>query len=64
MNFSSELFDGVVQRAEMSAGTGLPMVLAKEGTILGLLTLSSIVRGAFQNAILATGSTMPPKVRG
>jgi ribosomal-protein-alanine N-acetyltransferase len=38
------------RRAEMEAGTALPMVLAKGGTILGLLNLSSIVRGAFQNA--------------
>ena len=98
MNFSSELFDGVVlrpvrkldaralteafqrnrahlapwepvrperfytvqgqqevitrQRTELGLGTSLPMVLAKEGTILGLLTISSIVRGAFQNAHL------------
>jgi [ribosomal protein S5]-alanine N-acetyltransferase len=98
MNFSSELFDGVVlrpvrkldaralteafqrdrahlapwepvrperfytvqgqqevitrQRTELGLGTSLPMVLAKEGTILGLLTISSVVRGAFQNAHL------------
>lgn len=98
MNFSSELFDGVVlrpvrkmdaralteafqknrtylapwepirpdrfytvqgqqeviarQRTELGAGTALPMVLAKKGNILGLLTLSSVVRGAFQNAHL------------
>ena len=40
------------QRTELGLGTSLPMVLAKEGTILGLLTISSIVRGAFQNAHL------------
>lgn len=40
----------VRQRRELTAGTGLPMVLAREGEIVGLLTISSIVRGAFQNA--------------
>jgi ribosomal-protein-alanine N-acetyltransferase len=38
------------RRAELEAGTSLPMVLAGKGGILGLLTFSSIVRGAFQNA--------------
>ena len=38
------------RRAELDSGTALPMVLAREETVLGLLTLSSIVRGAFQNA--------------
>lgn len=40
------------QRTELGLGTSLPMVLAKEGTILGLVTISSVVRGAFQNAHL------------
>lgn len=40
------------QRREMTAGTGLPLVLARKDGIVGLLTLSSIVRGAFQNAHL------------
>lgn len=40
------------QRREMTAGTGLPLVLARKDEIVGLLTLSSIVRGAFQNAHL------------
>jgi [ribosomal protein S5]-alanine N-acetyltransferase len=51
------------QRTELGAGTALPMVLAKKGNILGLLTLSSVVRGAFQNAHLGYWSTRPPKVR-
>lgn len=38
------------RRTELEAGTSLPMVLAGKGGILGLLTFSSIVRGAFQNA--------------
>jgi len=38
------------RRAELDAGTALPMVLAGKGSILGVLNLSSIVRGAFQNA--------------
>jgi ribosomal-protein-alanine N-acetyltransferase len=38
------------RQAELEAGTSLPMVLAGKGGILGLLTFSSIVRGAFQNA--------------
>lgn len=38
------------QRAELEAGTALPMVLARGDEILGMVTLSSIVRGAFQNA--------------
>jgi [ribosomal protein S5]-alanine N-acetyltransferase len=38
------------RRAEFDAGTALPMVLAGKGSILGVLNLSSIVRGAFQNA--------------
>ena len=40
------------QRRELSAGTGLPMVLVCKDEVVGLLTLSSIVRGAFQNAHL------------
>ncbi|MBX7443677.1 MULTISPECIES: GNAT family N-acetyltransferase [unclassified Arthrobacter] len=40
------------QRGELAAGTALPMVLARGSSIVGLLTLSSIVRGAFQNAHL------------
>lgn len=40
------------QRRELAAGTALPMVLARGGSIVGLLTLSSIVRGAFQSANL------------
>lgn len=40
------------RRAELAAGTALPMVLATEDSVLGLLTLGSIVRGAFQNAHL------------
>ncbi|MDQ0664722.1 ribosomal-protein-alanine N-acetyltransferase [Arthrobacter ulcerisalmonis] len=40
------------QRMELGAGTALPMVLVGEDRILGLVTLSSIVRGAFQNAHL------------
>lgn len=40
------------QRQEVAAGTALPMVLVRDGDVLGLLTLSSIVRGAFQNAHL------------
>lgn len=38
------------RRADMDAGAALPMVLARGDEILGLLNLSSIVRGAFQNA--------------
>lgn len=38
------------RRAELHAGTALHMVLARNDAIVGLLTLSSIVRGAFQNA--------------
>ncbi|TQJ61014.1 [SSU ribosomal protein S5P]-alanine acetyltransferase [Arthrobacter sp. SLBN-83] len=40
------------QRRELSAGTGLPMVLVRKEDVVGLLTLSSMVRGAFQNAHL------------
>ncbi|WP_457948201.1 GNAT family N-acetyltransferase [Pseudarthrobacter sp. alpha12b] len=40
------------RRAERDSGTALSMVLARDDGILGLLTLSSIVRGAFQNAHL------------
>ncbi|TLM86292.1 GNAT family N-acetyltransferase [Pseudarthrobacter sp. NamE2] len=40
------------QRQEVAAGTALPMVLVRDGDVLGLLTLSSIVRGVFQNAHL------------
>ncbi|WP_370278934.1 GNAT family N-acetyltransferase [Pseudarthrobacter sp. NamB4] len=40
------------QRQEIDAGIALPMVLVRDGEVLGLLTLSSIVRGAFQNAHL------------
>ncbi|NUS34938.1 MAG: GNAT family N-acetyltransferase, partial [Pseudarthrobacter sp.] len=40
------------QRGELSSGTALPMVLARDGSVVGLLTISSIVRGAFQNAHL------------
>ncbi|TQJ35262.1 GNAT family N-acetyltransferase [Arthrobacter sp. SLBN-122] len=40
------------RRAELDSGTALPMVLARDDGIVGLLTLSSIVRGAFQNAHL------------
>ncbi|MBT2568111.1 GNAT family N-acetyltransferase [Arthrobacter sp. ISL-85] len=40
------------RRAEVDSGTALSMVLSGEEGILGLLTLSSIVRGAFQNAHL------------
>lgn len=40
------------QRQEIAAGTALPMVLVRDGDVLGLLTLSSIVRGAFQNTHL------------
>ena len=42
----------VVERrlVELDSGTALPMVLAQHDGIVGLLTLSSIVRGAFQNA--------------
>lgn len=36
--------------AEFDSGAALPMVLAGQGAIVGVLTLSSIVRGAFQNA--------------
>lgn len=35
---------------EFEAGTALPLVLAGDEIIVGLLTLRSIVRGAFQNA--------------
>ncbi|MEQ7736386.1 GNAT family N-acetyltransferase, partial [Escherichia coli] len=42
----------VRQRHEIAAGTALPMVLVRDGDVIGLLTLSSIVRGAFQNAHL------------
>jgi ribosomal-protein-alanine N-acetyltransferase len=38
------------RRTELESGTALPMVLAGNEGIVGLLTLSSIVRGAFQNA--------------
>ncbi|MDQ0770639.1 ribosomal-protein-alanine N-acetyltransferase [Pseudarthrobacter defluvii] len=38
------------RRAELEAGTSLPLVLAGREDIVGLLTLNSIVRGAFQNA--------------
>jgi ribosomal-protein-alanine N-acetyltransferase len=38
------------RRTELAAGTALPMVLSRGQDIVGLLTLSSIVRGAFQNA--------------
>lgn len=38
------------RRTELAAGTALPMVLVRGKDVLGLLTLSSIVRGAFQNA--------------
>lgn len=38
------------RRAELDAWTALPLVLSAKGSIVGLLTLSSIVRGAFQNA--------------
>ncbi|KIC67064.1 GNAT family N-acetyltransferase [Pseudarthrobacter phenanthrenivorans] len=38
--------------AELHAGTALPLVLAGDAGIVGLLNLSSIVRGAFQNAHL------------
>lgn len=40
------------RRDDLDAGTALSMVLAGGDGILGLLTLSSIVRGAFQNAHL------------
>lgn len=50
------------QRSEFAAGTALPMVLARGGSIVGLLTLSSIVRGAFQNAHL--GYWIDEGVRG
>lgn len=40
------------RRAELDAGTALPMVLAGTDSIQGLLNLGSIVRGAFQNAHL------------
>nr|WP_217509624.1 GNAT family protein [Pseudarthrobacter sp. C4D7] len=36
--------------ADRDSGTALSMVLAREDGVVGLLTLSSIVRGAFQNA--------------
>jgi ribosomal-protein-alanine N-acetyltransferase len=35
---------------EFESGTAVPLVLATEETVVGLLTLSSIVRGALQNA--------------
>lgn len=35
---------------EFESGAALPLVLADDETIVGMLTLSSIVRGAFQNA--------------
>ena len=38
--------------AELHAGTAVPLVLAGDAGIVGLLNLSSIVRGAFQNAHL------------
>ena len=38
--------------AELHSGTALPLVLAGDKGIVGLLNLSSIVRGAFQNAHL------------
>jgi ribosomal-protein-alanine N-acetyltransferase len=38
------------RQADLESGTALSMVLTGGDGILGLLTLSSIVRGAFQNA--------------
>ncbi|WP_018761186.1 GNAT family N-acetyltransferase [Arthrobacter sp. 135MFCol5.1] len=35
---------------DLDDGTALPMVLVADKAVVGLLTLSSIVRGAFQNA--------------
>jgi ribosomal-protein-alanine N-acetyltransferase len=40
------------RRTELAAGTALPMVLTRGKVIVGLLNLSSIVRGAFQNAFV------------
>ncbi|GGH97340.1 hypothetical protein GCM10007170_27360 [Arthrobacter liuii] len=46
----SEVIKG--RRAELASGAALPLVLARDGAILGVLTISPIVRGAFQNAHL------------
>lgn len=40
------------QLALREMGTALPLVFAEGETIVGLITLSSIVRGAFQNGML------------
>jgi ribosomal-protein-alanine N-acetyltransferase len=37
---------------ELASGTALPMVLVRDRSIIGRVTLSSIVRGAFQSAHL------------
>jgi ribosomal-protein-alanine N-acetyltransferase len=37
---------------ELLRGTALPLVLVQDGSIIGRATLSSVVRGAFQNAHL------------
>ena len=37
---------------ELVQGTAMPLVLVEDGSIIGRVTLSSIVRGAFQNAHL------------
>jgi ribosomal-protein-alanine N-acetyltransferase len=50
------------RRAELDAGTALPMVLAGKDRIIGLLNLSSIVRGAFQNAHV--GYWLDPTAQG
>lgn len=50
------------RQADLGSGAALSMVLSGDEGILGLLTLSSIVRGAFQNAHV--GCWIFPAVQG
>ncbi|BCW78282.1 GNAT family N-acetyltransferase [Arthrobacter sp. NicSoilC5] len=54
---SEEFYTALGQRAaiarrleDLDSGTALPLVLVDDENVVGLLTLRSIVRGAFQNA--------------
>lgn len=50
------------RQADLDSGAALSMVLSGDEGILGLLTLSSIVRGSFQNAHV--GYWISPAVQG